>query len=98
MNEKPLPRFQRAVFDYIVAGIARTGRSPTYTDMAAHFGCASTEGITSPVIQLEKKGYLARGRKHYAITVLRMPEEQDGSALHWLKRRVANEAKAATAA
>lgn len=100
MRMRPLARFQRAVLEFIAVRIAETGKSPSHQEMARHFGCASTGGITSPINQLEKKGYLARARgKHRAITVLRTPEaDAKTPALEWLKRRVANEAKAETVA
>lgn len=98
MKTQSLPRFQRAVLEFIAARISETGKSPSHQEMARHFGCASTGGITSPINQLEKKGYLSRALgKHRAIAVLRMPDEPDEPALAWLKRRVANEAKAEAA-
>jgi repressor LexA len=51
---------QSKIFEYIREYMDREGASPTYREIAGHFGYRSPKAAVDHVRALEKKGYLAR--------------------------------------
>jgi SOS-response transcriptional repressor LexA len=57
---QPLTKRQRELLDYVSAFIGANGFSPSFQEIAEHFGYRSLSTVHEHVYGLEKKGYLRR--------------------------------------
>jgi repressor LexA len=57
----PLTEKQRGVLEALVALYWYAGRAPTYRELGAELGIASTGHVSSLLGSLEQKGYIRRG-------------------------------------
>lgn len=61
MSRQPLTSRQEACLRYIAAYIVDNGYPPTYREIAAEMGIASTNGVNDHLKALVKKGYVKLG-------------------------------------
>lgn len=59
----PLTERQRRMLDYIRSVTRQKGYPPTYRELMARFGFASTNGVACYLKALEKKGFIRRDPK-----------------------------------
>tara|TARA_R100001530_G_scaffold98909_1_gene68739 strand:+ start:11 stop:247 length:237 start_codon:yes stop_codon:yes gene_type:complete len=63
MNLPPLTKGQRRLMDAIIIHIERHKVTPTYSELMAQLGYASTNSVSGLVRELEQKGYLTPGHR-----------------------------------
>ncbi|HMB93159.1 MAG TPA: hypothetical protein VKP65_20070 [Rhodothermales bacterium] len=64
---KPLTRKQRAFYKYLQDFYAEHGRMPPYAVMEAAFDYPSPNSVTQNLQALEKKGWLVKLERGYAL-------------------------------
>lgn len=69
--QRPLTAMQAKVLRFLCEVLARDAATPTYTDIAQHFGWQSLGTVAMHIGNLETKGYIRRDpRTAHGITVL----------------------------
>ena len=72
---KPLTARQAEVLTAIIAHLVREQRPPTFRELGAAVGIASTNGVSACIELIERKGYLACSlARARGLRVLRWPD------------------------
>jgi SOS-response transcriptional repressor LexA len=80
----PLTERQRGALDALVTLYWRTGRAPTYRELGAELGVASTGYVDHLLGSLEQRGYLRRGYRGWRGIELLAPALEGGHpSLGW---------------